>query len=73
MPLSSKAALSKDLAQSRGNEVFQHRHYAEIARIIRTIRDNKSRERATFAFCEELATRNANFNAQRFLRACEVA
>lgn len=73
MPLSTKAALSKDLAQSRGREVFQHRHYAEIARIIRTVPNAAHQYFMATTFCRELSAHNRNFDHKRFLAACGVA
>lgn len=77
MTLKPAAALNKDRTQPTAAS-FQHRHYAEIARIIRTIDKVHNQEqgvintRADVAehFANELGAQNGNFNRERFLRAC---
>jgi hypothetical protein len=69
--LTVQTAHRKDL---RGKpKGFQHRHYAGVAAIIRTLQLNDAeREEAAHHFATELAAFNTNFNRDRFLSACEV-
>ncbi len=77
MPLKPETAARKDRAQPTDAN-FQHRHYAELARIIRNmpkvsnqehgfidIRDDVAEE-----FADQLATGNPRFDRSRFLAAC---
>lgn len=65
------AQTRKDRAQPGGRDVFQHRHYAEIARIIRELDGVPRFNRAEIAlhFAKELDVSNVRFDRERFLRA----
>ncbi len=65
--LSTKAAFQKDMTQPTAPG-FQHRHYAEIARIIRTLEPD-IRASVASHFAMQLLRTNVNFNQDRFLRA----
>ena len=78
MALSPSSALDKDRRQPTAPS-FQHRHFAEIARIIRTM-DKVSnqehgfidiREDVAETFADQLARTNPNFDRARFLAACK--
>lgn len=79
MPLTTHAASAKDRAQPTAPS-FQHRHYAEIARIVRgytppAVGDDFTRamvrQSVARAFADGLARTNPKFDRARFLRACE--
>ena len=68
MALSEQAALNKDKRNAMSD--MQHRHFATIAHIIRTMPGN--RVRAAYHFADELAKTNPRFDRARFLAACDV-
>jgi hypothetical protein len=51
---------------------MQRRHFELIAEIIAKELDGEYREKAAYAFAYILPMTNANFDSQRFLRACKV-
>lgn len=74
MPLTIETAARKDRVQPTAAN-FQHRHFAEIAAIIRAIPrdpDGHYYNRAAMAehFADRLAWSNPRFDRARFLRAC---
>lgn len=69
MPLTLKAATNKDRAQPVSAK-FEHRHFAEIARIIRSMPLDVARESAMDTFAAELARTNPRFDRTRFVCAC---
>lgn len=75
MALKPEAALRKDLTMPSGKDVFQHRHFAAMAAIIKQM-DGEDFEglRPTIArfFASELARTNPRFDRSRFLAACGV-
>ena len=62
--LTDSAALSKD--RSAGLSPMQHRHFATIASILRTIAADSD---MVDAFATELSYTNPNFDRSRFVRA----
>ena len=52
--------------------MMQRRHFELIAEIIAKELEGEYREKAAYAFAYILPTTNANFDAQRFLKACKV-
>ena len=78
MPMTKHAAATKDRAQPTAPS-FQHRHYAEIARIIRDyapppVGDDYTRDmirrHVADAFADGLRHSNPKFDRARFLAAC---
>lgn len=70
MALTDKAARRKDLRQPT-QVSFQHRHYAEIARIIRELpQGDDLRVGIAQHFARELRGTNELFNKERFIAAC---
>jgi len=74
--LTTAGALAKDRTQPTAPS-FQHRHYAEIARIIRGMfphatTDAPYQRKVAQHFAAELAHTNPRFDRARFLRACGV-
>lgn len=69
MPLSHMTALNKDRTTS-GRDVFQHRHFAEIARIIHALPAQPVRWATAEHFADYLADSNPRFDRARFMRAC---
>ena len=75
--LTPESALRKDKRQSTSPS-FQHRHYAEIARIIRDMRQDGDEltgsevDHIAQIFARELRGTNPHFDRSRFLRACDV-
>src|SRR5258708_3679732 len=51
---------------------MQRRHFELIAEIIAKELEREHREKAAYAFAYILPTTNANFDTQRFLKACRV-
>ena len=51
---------------------MQRRHFELIAEIIAKELDGEHREKAAYAFAYVLPTTNANFDTQRFLKACKA-
>jgi hypothetical protein len=77
MPLTTESAARKDRTQPTEAN-FQHRHYAEIARIIRAMHGHlglhmSSADVTATAqhFADELAGSNPRFDRSRFLAACK--
>jgi DNA-binding GntR family transcriptional regulator len=66
--LTAESALRKDRTTSGQ---LQHRHFAEIARIIAAM-PAKDRNNAAIHFAEHLKWTNPRFDRGRFLRACEA-
>jgi hypothetical protein len=58
--------------QHRPPARMQRRHFELIAEIISKELDGEYREKAAYAFGYVLPVTNANFNSQKFLRACKV-
>lgn len=71
MALTLKSAHMKDLRQPTSPR-FQHAHFAEIARIIRTMPAITHADRAimTHGFALELVKTNPKFDVVRFRCAC---
>jgi hypothetical protein len=71
MTLKLSTAMRKDIAQPTSAK-FEHRHFAEIARIIRTMPAITHADRAimTHGFALELAKTNPKFDVTRFRCAC---
>jgi len=70
MPLSANAALSKD--KTTGKSVtLQHRHFAFIASVIADIPAPVRKQMANI-FCNACYGTNPNFDAERFIRACNI-
>lgn len=67
--LKPDAALRKDRATSA---TLEHRHFAEIARIIAALPGAKERARSAHHFAGHLRHTNPRFDYARFLRACGV-
>jgi hypothetical protein len=66
---------TKTLAQQqsgRNGMTMQRRHFELIAEIVAKELDGEYREKAADAFAYILPTTNANFDSQRFLKACKV-
>jgi len=80
MPLKPDAALRKDRTTATDRAIFQHRHFAVIADIIRRMEkvNNQEhgfidvREDVAEHFADWLASTNPNFDRSRFLAACRV-
>lgn len=72
MALSERAALTKDTNHGAERNVFQHRHYAAIAKIIRDMEgiDDDTRAEMIFGFGVALALADSNFDQERFQLAC---
>ena len=78
MTLTCESAARKDRRQPTAPS-FQHRHYAEIARIIRELEKVHNQEhgfidvREDIAedFATQLAHSNPRFDRRRFLAACQ--
>jgi hypothetical protein len=51
---------------------MQRRHFELIAEIIAKELDGEHREKAAYAFAYILPMTNANFDSQKFLKACKV-
>lgn len=68
MPLSQKAANSKDI--NTGKADMQHRHFATIATIIRSFPVDEERAHIAAHFADELSDTNPKFDRKRFLAAC---
>lgn len=75
--LTPDAATHKDRTQPSGNQM-QHRHFAEIARIIRddfpcgaTLGSAYDLSTIAEVFADALAHTNPRFDRARFLRACK--
>jgi hypothetical protein len=79
MPLTTESAARKDRTQPSGNSM-QHRHFAEIARIIRELDSVHTgtqgfvnvREDVAAHFANQLAHTNPRFDRERFLAACKA-
>jgi hypothetical protein len=54
------------------NGHMQRRHFELIAEIIAKELEGEHREKAAYAFSHILPMTNANFDPQRFLKACKV-
>jgi len=52
---------------------MQRRHFELIAEIISKELNGEYREKAAYAFAYILPITNANFDSQRFLKACKVS
>lgn len=77
MPLKPETAARKDRAQPTAPS-FEHRHYAELARIIRAMHGHLGLHMSTDDvtataqhFADELAGSNPRFDRSRFLAACK--
>lgn len=76
--MTDDAAIQKDRTQPSGSQVMQHRHFAEIARIIREMDkvNNQEhgfidvREDVAEHFAANLARTNDRFDRRRFMIAC---
>ena len=66
MPLSTESAARKDRTQPTAPS-FQHRHYAELARIIR---EECMGHAIAIKFADNLERTNPRFDRDRFLAAC---
>jgi hypothetical protein len=69
------AKATQTLAQRqafRTNGSMQRRHFELIAEIIGKELEGEFREKAAYAFAYILPMTNANFDSQRFLKACKV-
>ncbi len=68
-----RAALRKD-QRTANTATFEHRHFAEIARVITTATDHGfgvlHRRAMADMFAAELAKTNSRFDRARFLAAC---
>jgi hypothetical protein len=51
---------------------MERRHFELIAETIAKELDREYREKAAYAFAYILPVTNANFNSQKFLKACKV-
>lgn len=71
MSMTPASALRKDLSHAGDLSGFQHRHYAALAGIVRTVADVGERDRLTHLFVDHL-TVNSNFNRARFEAACKA-
>jgi hypothetical protein len=70
MALSTHAALAKDRRNAEGQaNAMQHRHYAVIAGILKEM-GTPLNGRVAVHFADKLQAANANFDRNRFLRAC---
>lgn len=70
MPLKPDSALRKDRTMPSGRAVFQHRHYAVIADIIRKLElPGDHHETVLRHFALHLRETNPNFNRDRFVAA----
>ena len=67
--LTPESALRKDRTTTAQ---LEHRHFAEIARIIRYMANRAAQEETALHFARELAGTNPRFDRARFLRACGV-
>lgn len=72
MPLSEKAALSKDKATSTYGVKLQHRHFAYIAAVIARMPSSDARLEAATTFANTLHRSNSNFDLARFYRAAGI-
>lgn len=71
--LTTEAASRKD--ERTGLADMQHRHFATVAAIIRTMPEipgDGTRERVAEHFANELVRTNPRFDRGRFLKACGV-
>lgn len=68
--LTTASALRKDTTQPTRAR-FQHAHFAEIARIIRSSSDDRNKAYWIAFFTNELAGTNPKFDRARFIKACE--
>jgi hypothetical protein len=75
MALSTQTAHGKDISTGGGSVDFQHRHFAKIAAILKSIddRDELSEDHMAMVvetFAKALATTNPKFDNARFVKAC---
>lgn len=68
--LTQESALHKDRRNAGDLSGFQHRHYAALAGIVRTVKDETERERLMHLFVDHL-TCNSNFDRRWFEAACK--
>lgn len=79
MPLKTASALDKD-RRTAGYVEMQHRHFATVAAIIRSMAKVHNQEHGFIDvrddvaehFADELAKTNPRFDRKRFLAACRV-
>lgn len=67
--LTAEAASRKD--RISGLSPMEHRHFATIAAIIRTLDIGGDKFEVVEHFAKQLAHTNARFDRARFLKACE--
>jgi len=70
MTLTPESAKRKDEDEDAGLAPMQHRHFATIAKIIRSMPE-ASRAEAKKHFASALGKTNPRFDRERFLVACE--